>query len=463
MAKAVETDANAQAVQTMLSGLPIKKKLELFERNDRLRIQFLQKQKMSHQKAREPMLDAFLASAIEGDKKSHEAVYGAWLKEKGNDLGQVPAFPDRFKREPDPDAPAPETDPEADLKEATATFKTWAKTGDLDLINVFARLGPYDFPAKALAALKKPASKAKASEEGEGGEAGGGVSEAALAELRQAYELQLAELKAKHEAEQAKQEAELEKFKRLLEENKNKRKTELQEVQELAKADFQKQTSEWQRQEVLLRREIEELKKGKQEANDKVNKVRDELLELRQLHEKAERDLKRTHHKLSEEQEHLSAEQEELSRLKARIEELEASEASLLLKAKALARFENAGAAVAIASADNLRIWEEIQSEHEVKEGLQRKFNLETIAREAYDHDEKDLQEVWTQLLAVEQGLVDRFFSLPFSELEEPTGELRDLITAFIELKDSLVAREQLAHLVNFVGNRFLTEAKQPA
>ena len=60
-----------------------------------------------------------------------------------------------------------------------------------------------------------------------------------------------------------------------------------------------------------------------------------------------------------------------------------------------------------------------------------------------------------------EQELVDRFFSLPFDELYQPSEDFRELITSFIELKDSLVAREQLAHLLNFVGNKFLASFKQ--
>ena len=62
MAK-VETDPQAQAVTTLVTGLGLKRKQELIERNDRLRFQFLQKQKMSAAKARERTL-AFFARHI---------------------------------------------------------------------------------------------------------------------------------------------------------------------------------------------------------------------------------------------------------------------------------------------------------------------------------------------------------------------------------------------------------------
>ena len=51
---------------------------------------------------------------------------------------------------------------EADLKDATASFKNWVKTAGVDLLNVYARLGPFEFPAKALTSVKKPKPKAAA-------------------------------------------------------------------------------------------------------------------------------------------------------------------------------------------------------------------------------------------------------------------------------------------------------------
>ena len=112
-------------------------------------------------------------------------------------------------------------------------------------------------------------------------------------------------------------------------------------------------------------------------------------------------------------------------------------------------------------ASDNLRIWEEALAEKEVKDAFRRTFNLDTIRVNQYEHDERDLHDIWKKLLGQEQEIIERFFSLPFDELTTPTDEFRELLTNFIELKDTLVAREQLAHMLNFVGNRFLSTLKQ--
>jgi hypothetical protein len=157
LAKA-DTDAQAQAVQSMLAGLGLKRKQELIERNDRLRFQFLQKQKMAAGKARESQINAFLDGVVTADKKMRELVFNAWMKDNATGLGEVPEFPERFKR--DGEATEDEEGAETDLKEATATLKKWIKDVDVELVNVFAQMGPYEFPAKALTAVKKT-TKAK--------------------------------------------------------------------------------------------------------------------------------------------------------------------------------------------------------------------------------------------------------------------------------------------------------------
>ncbi len=458
-----ETQAMDQAVQALLSGLGLKRKQELIERNDRLRFQFLQTQKMAASKAREGQINTFLASVVAADKKIRDLVFNAWIKDNTANLGEVPEFPDRYKA-----GAAPSEDEEVvetDIKDATAAFKKWLKATDFDHVNTYARLGPYEFPAKVLAAVKAPKAKTPTAtldmpEDGLPGDAAavvGGVPEAVVNDLRQ----QLEDQKAAFEAKLAKAEDETTKFKRLLEENKEKRKTELAEVGEKAKGELTAKQAEWQRLEAQLRKEIADLQKARQESAEKTSKARDELLPLRQQLERADKEAKRATNQLADARTEVGRVEEERARLAERVKVLESAQSQLVSKEKQLERLKTKGAAVMLTATDNLKIWEEALNEQEVKEAFRRTFNLDTIKVSQFEHDERDLQDVWKKLIQQEQGIVDRFFVLPFDELTTPSDEFRELITNFIELKDSLVAREQLAHMINFTGNRFLTTLKQ--
>lgn len=455
MAKAEATDLQAQAVQSLLDTLTPKRKAELIDRNDKLRMQFLTANKMAAVKAREPQLNAFLANVLgQGDKKIRDLVFSTWLKDNQEGLGEIPTFPERYKRDAEPGS---EEDAEADLKDATASFKKWIKAANIDLINVYARLGPFEFPAKALTSVKKPKAKEAPAEEAAAEAAAPAANDAALAALRAELEAQ----KAAFEAKLAKADEETAKFKRLLEENKDKRKAELAEVQTQARSEVAAKQADASRVETALRKEIADLKKSVQDQSDKTGKVRDELTPLRQQLERAEKDAKRAQSKQAETAEAHAALEAELKALRDRVKVLEGSQQQLVAKERLLERFEKQGAAIALTSTDNLKIWEEALAEKEVKEAFTKTFNLDTIAVNHYEYDERDLQQVWKELLAAEGDLVERFFSLPFNELEHPSESFRDVVTQFIELKDALVAREQLAHLINFVGNRFLQGTKQ--
>lgn len=463
MAK-VDTDAQAQAVQTLLGGLSLKRKQELIERNDRLRFQFLQTQKMPAAKAREAQLSAFLSNVVLGDKKVRDLVFNAWVKDNAQALGEVPEFSDRFKR--DSEASGDDEGAEADIKDATAAVKKWIKTTDADMVAAYLRLGNYEFPAKVLTAAKKPKAKEAASADAEAGAEGGaeaaapvagGVAESVVADLRRELETE----REKWAAKLAKAEEETAKFKRLLEENKEKRKSELAEAETKARAELVTKQADWQRAEVQLRKEITELQKARQEALDKAAKARDELVPLRQNLERAEREAKKAQNQIANVEAGKGPLEEEIEQLRDRVKVLESSQTQLVAKEKQLQRMERLGASAAIASSDNVKIWEESLNEQEVKAALTRTFNLDTFGATTFENDTADLSTVWKELIRAEEDLVDRFFALPFDTLQRPTDDFRDMVTSFIELKDSLVAREQLAHLINFVGNRFLQNAKQ--
>lgn len=460
MAK-VDTDAQAQAVQTLLGGLSLKRKQELIDRNDRLRMQFQHTQKMPAAKAREAQLSTFLSGAMTNDKKVRELVFNAWVKDNAAALGDVPEFPERFKR--DGEAEADEEGSEADVKDATATVKKWIKTTDADMVAAYMRLGPYEFPSKVLTAAKKPKAKEAPAPEAEeaASEAApavaGGVPESVVAELRRELEAE----KSKWADKLAKAEDETAKFKRLLEENKEKRKSELAEAEDKARNQLAAKQADWQRVEAQLRKEIADLQKARQETSDKVGKVRDELVPLRQQLERAEKEARRATNQVAEAIAAKGPLEEEIQRLRDRVKALESSQQQLVAKEKQLQRLERLGASAALASSDNIKIWEESLQEQEVKEALTRTFNLDTFGATTFEHDTADLHAVWKELIRAEEEVIGRFFGLPFDELHRPTDEFREVVTSFIELKDSLVAREQLSHLINFVGNRFLQNAKQ--
>jgi hypothetical protein len=458
----VDTEAQAQAVQTLLGGLSLKRKQELIERNDRLRLQFQHTQKMPATKAREAQLNAFLSNVVAADKKVRDLVFNAWVKDNAQTLGEVPEFPERFKR--DAEVEADEEGTEADTKEATATVKKWIKTTDADVVAAYMRLGPYEFPSKVLTAAKKPKAKEAPAPEPEAEAAApeaapapGGVSEAVVAELRRELEAE----KAKLQDKLARAEDETAKFKRLLEENKEKRKSELAEAEEKARAAMASRQADWQRVEAQLRKEIADQQKARQETADKVGKARDELVPLRQQLERAEKEARRATNQVAEAIAAKAPLEEEIQRLRDRVKALESSQQQLVAKEKQLQRLERLGASAALASSDNIKIWEESLNEQEVKDALTRTFNLDTFGATTFEHDTADLNTVWKELIRAEEALIERFFAIPFDTLQRPTDDFRDMVTSFIELKDSLVAREQLAHLINFVGNRFLQNAKQ--
>ncbi|MEB3330361.1 MAG: hypothetical protein VKQ33_14140 [Candidatus Sericytochromatia bacterium] len=457
-----ESQALEQAVDTVLMGLGLKRKQELIERDARLRPQFLGTQKVAAGKAREGQINQFLAPLVTTNLKIRALVFSAWVKDNAATLGDVPELPEAFKR----DAEHPSTDEdalEAAAKDAIAALKKWLKASTHDAVNAYARLGPYEFPAKVLATVKPPKPKAApAAEGGEGPEEGGepvvgGVPEAVVADLRRQAE----EQKAALEARLARSEEEVTKFKRLLEENKDKRRLELADATDKARAELQGRQMDWQRTEAQLRKEIAELQKSRQDATEKTTKARDELLPMRQQIERLEKEGRRATNQAQEARDELGRLREENERLIERVKGLEGAQQQLVAKEKQLERLKAKGAALALTASDNLRIWEEALAEKEVKDAFRRTFNLDTIRVNQYDHDERDLHEIWKKLLAQETDIVDRFFVLPFDELTTPSDEFRELLTNFIELKDTLVAREQLAHMLNFVGNRFLSSLKQ--
>lgn len=467
MAK-TDTDDQAmtQAIQALMTGLGLKRKQELIERNDKLRMRFLSTQKIAAGKAREGQINGFLSDVVGTDKKIRELVFSAWLKDNTSSLGEIPEFADRFKRDAEPVEGEDEAEVEKDLKDATANFKKWLKDGDFDLINVYARLGPLEFPAKVLSVVKAPKAKSPTAAldlpEGDaGGDAGaavvGGVPESVVLDLKK----QLDDQKTALEAKIARAEEETNKFKRLLEENKEKRKVELAESAEAGRKELTTKQTEWVRAEANLRKEITDLQKVRVETTDKVSKARDELLPLRQQLEKSEKDAKRAINQQQELREQVTRLEEENLRLTDRVKVLEGSQTQLVSKERQLERLKTKGASIMITQTDNLKIWEEALNEQEVKEAFRRTFNVDTIRVSHYENDERDLHEVWKKLITSELGIVDRFFALNFEELNNPSDEFRELITNFIELKDTLVAREQLSHMINFVGNRFLSSLKQ--
>lgn len=462
MAKS-DTDAQAldQAVETVLSGLALKRKQELIERDARLRPQFLTTQKIAAVKAREGQINTFLSPLVANDKKVRALVFSAWVKDNTASLGEVPELPDAFKR----DADSPTTDEEAleaAAKDAAAALKKWLKASAFEVVNAYARLGPYEFPPKVLTGVKAPKAKAAPVEDeaAEGADAApvqGGVPEAVVAELRR----QMEEQKAAGDARLARADEELTKFKRLLEENKEKRRAELAEAGDKARQELQARQADWQRTEAQLRKEISELQKSRQDAADKTSKARDELLPMRQQIERLEKEGRRSTTQAREAREEAARLQEENERLAERVKGLEGAQQQLVAKEKQLERLKAKGAALALTASDNLKIWEEALAEQEVKDAFRRTFNLDTIRVSQFEHDERDLHEIWKKLISHEQDIVARFFALPFDELTTPTDEFRELITNFIELKDTLVAREQLSHMLNFVGDRFLSTLKQ--
>ncbi|MEB3285827.1 MAG: hypothetical protein VKN33_11120 [Candidatus Sericytochromatia bacterium] len=465
MAKS-ETEAQAmnQAVETVLGGLGLKRKQELIERNDRLRPQFLGTQKIAVGKAREGQINTFLSPLVAADKKIRALVFSAWLKDNLTSLGDVPEFSEVFKRDSDAATSPDEATLEAATKEATQAVKKWLKATDYELVNAFVRLGPYDFPTKVTTGVKPPKAKAGAEASPDGGqdagssaEVAGGVPESVVEDLRREMESQ----RIAAEAKLAKAEEEISKFKRLLEENKEKRKQELSEATEKSKSELQGKQQDWQRTEVQLRREIGELQKSRQDMADKTSKARDEIFPLKQQIERLEKEARRGTSQSQEARAEVSRLVDENQRLTERIKGLESLQQQLVQKDRQLQIMRQKGASVMLTTSDNLKIWEEALNEQEVKEAFRRTFNLDTIRVNHFEHDERDLHEVWKKLIAHEQGLVDRFFALPFEELTTPSDDFRELVTNFIELKDTLVAREQLAHMLNFVGDRFLNTLKQ--
>jgi DNA repair exonuclease SbcCD ATPase subunit len=411
----------------------------------------LQENKGGHQTAKEPVIDRWLREQIGADFPLRQRLFHEWLKKA--DIPAMPSFDDLA--EEDSKGKKAKTFP-ADPKTLTTLkklLKGWLEEADDRQVEIYAYVGPYEFPEKALAAI--PEALPEVAEESKAG----GVDEAVLESLRQDYEKKL-----------GKQASELEKVRGLLE-----------NAQEKREADLEKAEDKW-------RREKEQLQSKLAEASGSARKLQDEVSAKSQPISQLKRDLEdalRQNEKLTKENaeakttaDNAQQQRDEAVAARATLEaDLTAARKEAADARGTLADLEksNKGNEEELAYFREAKSWmlidpetlEELKENMEVELDIRSEFSkilqLDLTKKGSFQQRATDLQEVWKKLVSQETEIVAEFFGVTLQDALKDGKQLRDAASRLNDLKDSLLAREMAALALSHICSRFLEKKKTPA
>lgn len=448
----MSTDTFGRAAAALLSDLDLKAKRQIIGEDDKARVRFLRERKMGHDKAKEPAIDDWLREVIADDFALRQRVFHAWLLKA--DLDVVPSF-DELAEEDDAKGKKPKTF-NADTKTVNALkkhFKTWLEQADNRQVEIYAYMGPYEFPEKVLATLPEALPEAPA-EEGESS----GASSAELEALKKDYEKKL---------ERA--DAELAKIKKLLEQAQGKREADLAKVEEA----FRKEREQLQaklaeasaghkklQEEVSSRSQpISQLKRDLEDTLRQNEKLTKELADAKAALEAAEK--KRDEATSAQERQggELKGAREAESLAKGRVTELEKT----LDEASAAAKFLEEAHTWMLVDADAMaEVVENMETELDVRSDFKEKFNLDLTKKGSLQFRTIDLPAVWKKLMSEESEIVEEFFAIVLKDTLAEGDKFRDAVSRLYDLKDSLLAREMAALALNEICGRFLDRKKAP-
>ncbi|MBU6427551.1 MAG: hypothetical protein KGR26_00935, partial [Cyanobacteria bacterium REEB65] len=332
--------------------------------------------------------------------------------------------------------------------------KGWLEQADNRTVEIYAYVGPYEFPDKVLATIPEPVSEAEPQAEAKTD----GVSAAEVEKLHKDYEKKL-----------EKADAELAKIKKLLDQAQGKRESDLTKAEESFKRErdqLQAKLAEASSSSKRLQEEvsaksqpISQLKRDLEDSLRQGERLTKDLAEAKGGLETAEKKRDEAVAKRDEIAAQAKAAQQEVADLKGTVTQLEK-------------KLEEAG--VASRYLDEARTWmlidretlqevvENMETELDVRSDFKEKFNLDFSKPGSAQHRAIDLAAVWKKLLSEEKEIVDEFFDVALQSAVGESDKFRDAVSRLYDLKDSLLAREMAALALNEICSRFLDRKKAP-
>jgi len=445
----LSTKTFARAAAALLADLDLKVKRQIIADDEKARVRFLQDNKGGHTTAKEPVIDRWLADQMESDFPTRLRIFHEWLKKA--EIPSIPNFDDLA--EEDTKGKKAKTFP-ADAKTLAALkklLKGWLEEADDRQVEIYAYVGPYEFPEKALATIPEALPE-------EAEEPDSAADQAALDALRRDFEKKL-----------AKQSAELDKVKGLLE-----------KAQEKREADLEKAEDKW-------RREKEQLQSKLAEASGSAKKLADEVSAKSQPISQLKRDLEdalRQNEKLTKDLAEAKATADnalkqrdeavaargtleaDLASARTDATEARAKLAEIEKQAKQneaeLAYFREAKAWMLVDPETLEELKENMEVELDIRSEFSKILQLDLSKKGSFQQRATDLHEVWKKLVSQETEIVDEFFGVTLQEVLKDGKQLRDSASRLNDLKDSLLAREMAALALAHICNRFLDKKKAP-
>jgi DNA repair exonuclease SbcCD ATPase subunit len=447
----LSTETFARAAAALLADLDLKVKRQVVGEDDKARVRYMQDNKGGHTTAKEPALDTWLRRQMATDFPLRQRLFHEWLKKA--DVPGVPSF-EEFTEEDDSKGKKVRV-VSSDTKSVTALkklFKAWLDEADNRQVEIYAYMGPYEFPEKALAVI--PEALPEVAEEPERS----GVDEAQLEALRADYEKKL-----------AKQAAELEKIKGLLE-----------KAQEKRESDLGKAEEKWQREKEQLQSKLAETSGSAKKLQEEVSAKSQPISQLKRDLEDALRQNERLTKELAEARttsdNALKQRDEAVSKRTALEADLDAAKKA---EAEIRAKFTEAERKASSSEGElkyfhEAKAWmlvdpetlEELKENMEVELDIRSEFSkilqLDLAKKGSFQQRATDLHEVWKKLVAQETEVIEEFFGVALQEVLKDGDKLRDAASGLQDLKDSLLAREMAALALNHICNRFLEKKKAP-
>lgn len=448
----MSTDPFARAAAALLADLDLKVKRQIIAEDEKARVRFLQERKIGHQTAKEPIIDGYLRAAVGAEFTLRQRLFHEWLRNA--DVPAVPNF-DELATEADDKGKTVRTF-QSDAKTVTALkklLKSWLDEAENRLVEIYAYMGPYEFPEKVLSTI--PEALPEAPDDEEKDDAAGA---AALEALKVEYEKKL-----------TKQAGELDKIKKLLDSAKEKR-----------EADLSKAEEGWKREKDQLQAKLAEStsssRKLQEEVSSKsqpISQLKRDLEDTLRQNEKLTKDLaeaKTSYDAANKQRDEAVGKRTTLEAdLAAAIEGATklASEAATLAKEAEsadtdLTYFREAKTWMMVDASSIEELKESIEGELDIRSAFSKIFNLDLSKKGSFQHRAIDFQGVWKKLLAEETEIVDDFFKISLQESLKEGLNLKDAASRLYDLKDSLLAREMAALALNHICNRFLDKKKVP-
>jgi len=447
------TDAFPRAVAALLADLEPKVKRQLILEDDKAKMRFQMERKMGADKAKEPMIDAWLSSAVADDFPLRQRAFLAWQAKA--ELGEVPSFTE-YAEEDDSKGKKPRVI-STEAKAVTAlkkAFKTWIEQAGNRNVEVYAWVGPFEFPEKVLATIPPAVVETPEAEPVVGG----------------VDAKELDRLKADHEKEVGKVRAELDKVKKLLDQAKEKR-----------EGDIAKAEEQWRKEREALMSKLADVSNDQRRLKEEMSSKNQPISQLKRDLEDALRQGERLTKDLTEAKASLDTAlrtrdeaQKVKSELESRIEDMssrlgdvQGQMASASKQAgetqSELEFFRSAKTWMLVdpGSLDELK--ETLEIELDIRTDFSKRFNVPRDAKAPFQQRIVDFQGVWTKLIEDERKAIDAFFAITLQETMKDGKGLSDALERLSEIKDSLLAREMAAVALNHLCARFLEKAKAPA